>query len=30
LYPILSYLKARLDPLPDGRAAPELRHIETE
>jgi hypothetical protein len=30
LYPILSYLKARLDPLPDGRAAPELRHLETE
>jgi glycosyltransferase involved in cell wall biosynthesis len=30
LYPILSYLKARLDPSPDGRPAPELRHIETE
>jgi glycosyltransferase involved in cell wall biosynthesis len=30
LYPILSYLKARLDPWPDGRPVPELRHIETE
>jgi glycosyltransferase involved in cell wall biosynthesis len=30
LYPILSYLKARLDPLPEERAAAELRHLETE
>jgi glycosyltransferase involved in cell wall biosynthesis len=30
LYPILSYLKARLDPSPEGRAAAELRHLETE
>ena len=30
LYPILSYLKARLDPSPEGRAATELRHLETE
>jgi glycosyltransferase involved in cell wall biosynthesis len=30
LYPILSYLKARLDPPPEGRAATELRHLETE
>jgi glycosyltransferase involved in cell wall biosynthesis len=30
LYPILSYLKARLDPLPEERAAMELRHLETE
>jgi glycosyltransferase involved in cell wall biosynthesis len=30
LYPILSYLKARLDPLPKERAATELRHLETE
>ena len=30
LYPILSYLKARLDPLPEERAATELRHLETK
>ena len=30
LYPILSYLKARLDPLPEERAATELGHLETE
>jgi glycosyltransferase involved in cell wall biosynthesis len=30
LYPILSYLKARLDPSPEGRPATELRHLETE
>ena len=30
LYPILSYLKARLDPSPDGRPAPEFRHIESK
>jgi glycosyltransferase involved in cell wall biosynthesis len=30
LYPILSYLKARLEPPPEGRAATELRHLETE
>jgi glycosyltransferase involved in cell wall biosynthesis len=30
LYPILSYLKARLDPSPEGRPATERRHLETE
>jgi glycosyltransferase involved in cell wall biosynthesis len=30
LYPILSYLKARLDPSPEGQAAPEMRHLEIE
>ena len=30
LYPILSYLKARLDPVPEVSAATELRHLETE
>ena len=30
LYPILSYLKARLDPSPNERAATELSHLETE
>ena len=30
LYPILSYLKARLDPAPDGHTAPELRRLETK
>jgi glycosyltransferase involved in cell wall biosynthesis len=30
LYPILSYLKAQLDPVPEKRAATELRHLETE
>ena len=30
LYPILSYLKARLDAGPDGGPAREPRHIETE
>ncbi len=30
LYPILSYLKARLDPSPKGQAEPEMRHIEIE
>jgi glycosyltransferase involved in cell wall biosynthesis len=30
LYPILSYLKARLDPSPEGQGEPEMRHLETE
>jgi glycosyltransferase involved in cell wall biosynthesis len=30
LYPILSYLKARLDPSPEGQAEPEIRHLEIE
>jgi len=30
LYPILSYLKARLDPVPEVSAATELRHQEFE
>jgi glycosyltransferase involved in cell wall biosynthesis len=30
LYPILSYLKARLDPSPKEGATAELRHLETE
>ena len=30
LYPILSYLKARLDPSPEGQAEPEMRHLEIE
>ena len=30
LYPILSYLKARLDPSSNERAATELSHLETE
>ncbi len=30
LYPILSYLKARLEPPPERHPATELRHLETE
>ena len=30
LYPILSYLKARLEPPPERHSATELRHLETE
>jgi glycosyltransferase involved in cell wall biosynthesis len=30
LYPILSYLKARLDPSPEGQPEQEMRHLEIE
>jgi glycosyltransferase involved in cell wall biosynthesis len=30
LYPILSYLKARLDPSPEGQVEPEMHHLEIE
>jgi len=30
LYPILSYLKARLDPSREGQPEPEMRHLEIE